>query len=256
MFERYSLKAIRVVYYAREEVGRHGGTIIDSAHLVLGVLRESPELIERVLRPGDSLEAFRREVEAHAGKSETNPDTTVDLPMTSECEQIVLAATEEANFLSHATVEPAHLVLAILHQESSPAAQILRTHGIDRDAILRQGIEDSHEAAPVSVQGDVQDRLKKASEKWNVVIEDTYETPTSVLAFGTRVNRPVVLKVMRDIGDEWRCGEVLNAFDGKGMVRAYEFDEGEVLIERLRPAILLATLPLQARDEEATMILA
>jgi len=62
--------------------------------------------------------------------------------------------------------------------------------------------------------------------------------------------------VVRQPGDEWHCGEVLHAFDGRGVVRVYEYVEGAVLLERLDPGTSLATLALNGRDEEATQILA
>jgi streptomycin 6-kinase len=91
---------------------------------------------------------------------------------------------------------------------------------------------------------------------WNIVVQDTLETQSSFIAFGRRDNLPVVLKVVRHPGDEWRCGEVLNAFDGRGVVRVYDHIEGAVLLERLSPGTSLAGVALDGRDDEATEILA
>jgi streptomycin 6-kinase len=62
--------------------------------------------------------------------------------------------------------------------------------------------------------------------------------------------------VLRKRGDEWRCGEALEAFDGRGVVRVYEYIEGAVLLEGLNPGTSLAELALGGRDVEATEILA
>ena len=64
-----------------------------------------------------------------------------------------------------------------------------------------------------------------------------------------------MLKVLRRPGDEWRCGEVLDAFGGRRVVRVYEYVEGAVLMERLRPGTPLAGMALDGRDDEATEIL-
>src|ERR1044072_8210017 len=98
----------------------------------------------------------------------------------------------------------------------------------------------------------VEDRIRD----WNLVVEDTLETQSSFVVFGRRGNQPVVLKVMRQPGDEWRCGEVLSAFNGKGIVRVYEYIEGAVLLERLNPGTQLASMALNGQDDEATEILA
>lgn len=99
-------------------------------------------------------------------------------------------------------------------------------------------------------------RVEEQARAWGVVVQEVQETPSSFIAFGTRDHRPVVLKVVRQPGDEWRCGEVLAAFDGSGVVRVYEYVEGAALLERLTPGTALASLSLDGRDQEATEILA
>ena len=73
------------------------------------------------------------------------------------------------------------------------------------------------------------ERVEERVREWNVDVLDTLETESSFVAFGTRGNLPVVLKVLRQPGDEWRCGEVLEAFDGIGVVRVYDYIEGAAL---------------------------
>jgi streptomycin 6-kinase len=104
------------------------------------------------------------------------------------------------------------------------------------------------------------DRLREHARTWRVKVEDVLETATSGIAFGTRdvsasENQSVVLKVIRQPGDEWRSGEVLAAFNGCGVARVYEHEPGAVLLERLRPGYSLVDLTLNGRDEEATNIL-
>ena len=85
-----------------------------------------------------------------------------------------------------------------------------------------------------------------------------------MVAFGTRDPveaggrdyQQAVLKVVKDPGDEWHSGEVLEAFSGNGLARVYEHSPGAVLVERLIPGNSLADLSLNGRDEEATDILA
>jgi streptomycin 6-kinase len=89
-----------------------------------------------------------------------------------------------------------------------------------------------------------------------VEVERTLETESSVVAFGTRGGEPVVLKVVRREGDEWRSGEVLEAFGGRGMVRVLAHVPGAMLLERLDPGTPLAEMALGGRDDEATAIMA
>ncbi|HYE96843.1 MAG TPA: aminoglycoside phosphotransferase family protein [Rubricoccaceae bacterium] len=100
------------------------------------------------------------------------------------------------------------------------------------------------------------ERVAERAREWGVAVEEGLETHSSFVAFGRRGGRAVVLKVLRGPGDEWRCGEVLEAFAGRGAVRVYEQVGGAVLMERLRPGTPLTRVTLDGRDEEATEILA
>jgi len=100
------------------------------------------------------------------------------------------------------------------------------------------------------------ERVEERVRSWNVAVEATLETDSSFLAFGTRGNQGVVLKVLRRPGDEWRCGEALEAFDGRGILRVYDHVEGALLLERLNPGTSLAAVALGGKDDEATEILA
>ncbi|HKQ75568.1 MAG TPA: aminoglycoside phosphotransferase family protein [Blastocatellia bacterium] len=104
--------------------------------------------------------------------------------------------------------------------------------------------------------GRLEKRVEERVRDWGVAVQDILETQSSFIVFGNRGNQPVVLKVIRQPGDEWRCGEVLAAFDGMGTARVYEHIEGAALLERLNPGISLASIALEGRDEEATEILA
>ncbi len=77
-----------------------------------------------------------------------------------------------------------------------------------------------------------------------------------MIAFGARDNQAVVLKVIKEMGDEWYSGEILEAFDGHGVVRVYEQTPGAVLMERLRPGNSLVEMSIGGKDEEAIDILA
>jgi streptomycin 6-kinase len=99
-------------------------------------------------------------------------------------------------------------------------------------------------------------RLSEHATKWNVAVDKSLETESSLIAFGRQNNQPVVLKIIKQPGDEWNCGTILEAFNGNGFVRAYEHAPGAVLMERLMPGGSLADLSLNGRDAEAFEILA
>lgn len=103
---------------------------------------------------------------------------------------------------------------------------------------------------------ELNDRVVACARAWGVAIERTVATPTSLLVHGKRAGKPVVLKVVKEEGDEWRCGEIAAKFGGRGVVQVYEHVPGAALFEKLDPGEPLAALTLAGRDDEATEVLA
>src|SRR5690349_24993515 len=64
MFERFTEKARRVIFFARYEASQYGSPYIETEHLLLGLLREDRPLAKQFL--GDSYEpSIRSEIERH-----------------------------------------------------------------------------------------------------------------------------------------------------------------------------------------------
>jgi streptomycin 6-kinase len=103
---------------------------------------------------------------------------------------------------------------------------------------------------------DAADRLDACAQQWGVAVGATWETESSLLAHGHRGRQAVVLKVVKREGDEWRSGEVLSAFDGRGAIHVYEHIPGAMLLERLDPGESLIGYPATGRDDEAVTIIA
>lgn len=105
------------------------------------------------------------------------------------------------------------------------------------------------------IETDLLDRLHRQARKWGLAVDHIFETETSLIAFANRHDQPAVLKIVKQPGDEWHSGEILEAFDGNGVARVYEHEPGAMLLERLRPGNSLVEMSLN-EDEEATDILA
>jgi streptomycin 6-kinase len=106
------------------------------------------------------------------------------------------------------------------------------------------------------VSKELNDRVLFCVRGWGVTIERTTATRTSLIVHGKRGTTPVVLKVVKEQGDEWRCGEIAAKFGGRGVVQVYEHMAGAALFEKLDPGEPLAALTLAGRDDEATEVLA
>ena len=136
MFERYTEKARRVIFFARYEASQFGSPFIETEHLLLGLLREDPTIQRRFLRASDSLEKIRRNIEANLVFRE-KISTSVDLPLSNESKRVLAYSAEEAERLGHKHIGTEHLLLGLLREEKCFAALLLHDCGLRID-IARQ----------------------------------------------------------------------------------------------------------------------
>lgn len=132
MFERYTEKARRVVFFARYEASQFGSPYIEPEHLLLGLLREDKALPTRLFRSFGSVGKIRQQIEAHTFIRE-KVSTSVDLPLSNECKRVLAYAAEEAERLSHRHIGSEHLLLGLLRETNSFAAQLLNSEGVFLD---------------------------------------------------------------------------------------------------------------------------
>src|SRR5579872_7488182 len=136
MFERYTEKARRVIFFARYEASQFGSPFIETEHLLLGLLREDKALTNRFLRSHASIESIRKQIEGRTPIRE-KVSTSVDLPLSQECKRVLAYAAEEAERLAHKHIGTEHLLLGLLREDKSFAAEILHERGL-RLSTLRE----------------------------------------------------------------------------------------------------------------------
>ena len=137
MFERYTERARRVIFFSRYEASQFGSTTIETEHLLLGLIREDKNLTNRFLRNHSSIESIRKEIEGRTTIRE-KVSTSIDLPLSNECKRILAYAAEEAERLNHRHIGTEHLLLGILREEKCVAAEILHERGLRLNAIREE----------------------------------------------------------------------------------------------------------------------
>ena len=101
MFERYTERARRVLFFARYEASQLGSISIETEHLLLGLIREGKGLTSRIFaRSHLSLENIRKEVEGRTVFRE-KVSTSVEIPFSAETRRVLQFAAEEADRLLH-----------------------------------------------------------------------------------------------------------------------------------------------------------
>jgi ATP-dependent Clp protease ATP-binding subunit ClpC len=147
MFERYTEKARRVIFFARYEASQFGAPAIEPEHLLLGLMREDKTLTGRFFpRAQVSIESIRKEIEGRTLLRE-KISTSVELPLAPETKLVLAYAHEESDRLQHRHIGTEHLLLGLLRGDRSMAAEILYERGLRlnavRDEIARQSGADS-----------------------------------------------------------------------------------------------------------------
>lgn len=143
MFERYTEKARRTIFFARYEASQFGCPYIETEHLLLGLLREDKALTHRFLRDVAAVEEIRRQIESATTPRE-KVSTSVDLPLSNESKRVLAYSAEEAERLAHKHIGTEHILLGLLREEKSFAAAILQERGV-RISFVREALaQESH----------------------------------------------------------------------------------------------------------------
>jgi hypothetical protein len=130
MFERYTERARRVLFFARYEASQLGSVSIETEHLLLGLLREGKGVTGRLFaRAHVQFDGIRREIEQKTVFRE-KISTSVEIPFSRETKRVLDSAAQEADHLMHNYIGTQHLLLGILREERSVAASILMEQGM------------------------------------------------------------------------------------------------------------------------------
>jgi hypothetical protein len=154
MFDRYTEKARRVIFFARYECSQFGSPSMETEHLLMGLLREDKALANRFLPSNDSVAAIRQRIRALTPLRE-KISTSVDLPLSHESKRVLAYSVEEAEKREHRYIGPEHLLLGLLREEKSLAASLLQERGLSIEKVrgeLRAGGADSSDSPGNALQ--------------------------------------------------------------------------------------------------------
>ena len=150
MFERYTERARRVLFFARYEASQLGSISIETEHLLLGLIREGKGLTSRMFsRSHLSLENIRKEIEGRTVLRE-KVSTSVEIPFSTETKRVLQFAAEEADRLLHNYIGTEHLLLGILREERSVASMVLSETGMRLNTIREDIVQLLNEKTAVS----------------------------------------------------------------------------------------------------------
>ena len=130
MFERYTERARRVIFFARYEASQLGSRTIETEHLLLGLIRENNGLTGKLLvRASIESDSIRGEIQTRTEVRE-KISTSVEIPLSVESKRVLAYAAEEAEKMLHKYIGTEHILLGLLREKKSLASRILVERGM------------------------------------------------------------------------------------------------------------------------------
>jgi ATP-dependent Clp protease ATP-binding subunit ClpC len=145
MFEKYTERAKRIIYFARYEAGQAGSPQITPEHILIGLLRDGDAFVSKICQRFDlRVEDIREHI--ISSSSYIHVDST-EVPF-SEVTKIVLSiASEESRRMGHKAIGGEHLLMALLQEKSSFAHKYLQQHGVKYNEIKEEALFQHKEQA-------------------------------------------------------------------------------------------------------------
>ena len=242
MFERYTEKARRAIFFARYEASQFGSPEIESEQILLGLLREGKTGCNSILGLPD-YEVVRAQIEAAVDRRQ-KVSTSVNLKLSNESKRILAYGAEEAERLKNKHIGIEHLLLGILREKACLAAKILQKQGLKLEEARKCIVE-------------AKDQLGAFAPRSAPV---PAEQPTAEEVPDTR--RPVSLRVVITCGSELllayrshfgppRIGESILIRDADGASQTYRVQD-IVWGLSLNEAIVLKEVNVRVTQENAS----
>src|SRR5437762_10156910 len=148
MWQRFTERARRVVFFAQEEAGRLGENYVSTEHLLLGLVRENDSVAARILdRLGVSLGRIRSEIERQVTRGDGRLGQ--DMQLTPRAKRVIDLAYDEARQLNNNYIGTEHLLLGLIREGEGLAGRVLAKLGVDLERTRREvmALQDNDSSA-------------------------------------------------------------------------------------------------------------
>ena len=140
MWQRFTERARKVVFFAQEEAQRFGEGYVSTEHLLLGLTREDDSVAVRVLTTlSVDRMVVRKEVERQLPEGDFR--TNQDMSLTPRAKRVIDLAYDEARNLSNNYIGTEHLLLGMVREGDGLAGRVLAKLGVGLDATRRAVLE-------------------------------------------------------------------------------------------------------------------
>lgn len=157
MFDRYTDKARKVIFFARYETSLSGYPAIDSEHILLGLIREDPFLINN----GSIHVEEVRKLIAEKKPVRESLNSHVDVPLSMAVQRVLAYATDEAEKMQDNQINTEHLLLGLLREESTLAGEILNSYGLTYNSVSKKIFNRPKEIQAGQPSGELPDEIEQ-----------------------------------------------------------------------------------------------
>ena len=138
MFDKFTDRARKVIALARQEAERLNNDYIGTEHVLMGLIKEGSGVASNILEnlsvdPDKVL--FEIEKIVQPG---TNMVTMGQLPFTPRTKKMLEYSLEEMRNLGHNYIGTEHLLLGLIRENDSEAAQVMISMGIELDKVRKE----------------------------------------------------------------------------------------------------------------------
>lgn len=147
MWQRFTERARKVVFYAQEEAQKFGEGYVSTEHLLLGLVREPDSAAGQVLeRMGVSLSRVNAEVEKLLPRGEARVNQ--DMTLTPRAKRVIDLAFDEARSIGNNYIGTEHLLLGLTREGDGMAGRVLAKLNVELEPTRRFVISLQAEQGP------------------------------------------------------------------------------------------------------------
>ena len=171
MWQRFTERARRVVFFAQEEAGRLGENYVSTEHLLLGLVRENDSVAARILdRMGVSLGRIRSEIERQVTRGDGRLGQ--DMQLTPRAKRVIDLAYDEARQLGNNYIGTEHLLLGLIREGEGLAGRVLAKLGVDlANTRLEVRAMQDNDSPITPLRTRIAQEWKKLSEEQQFVLQ-------------------------------------------------------------------------------------
>ncbi|MBW3625316.1 MAG: ATP-dependent Clp protease ATP-binding subunit [Armatimonadetes bacterium] len=137
MWQRFTERTRRVIFFAQEEAARLGENYVGTEHLLLGLVRENDSVAARILeRLGVNLTRVRQEIERQVSRGDGRLGQ--EMQLTPRAKRVIDLAYEEARTLNNNYIGTEHLLLGLVRESEGIAGRVLARLGVELERTRRE----------------------------------------------------------------------------------------------------------------------